>query len=67
MHSTHREEFQGISPTGERVEVRVIGVFHVSDINIVEHWGHTYDRLPPCPRVLMSVRESRFSKVLCSY
>jgi steroid delta-isomerase-like uncharacterized protein len=43
MHGTHRGEFQGIAPTGKRVEVRAIDMFRISDGKIVEHWGHADD------------------------
>jgi predicted SnoaL-like aldol condensation-catalyzing enzyme len=41
MRGTHRGEFQGIAPTGKRVEVRAIDMFRISDGKIVEHWGGT--------------------------
>ena len=43
MRGTHRGEFQGISPTGKRVEVRAIDMFRISEGKIVEHWGHADD------------------------
>jgi len=43
MRGTHRGEFQGISPTGKRVEVRAMDMFRISDGKIVEHWGHADD------------------------
>lgn len=43
MRGTHRGEFQGISPTGKRVEVKAIDMFRISDGKIVEHWGHADD------------------------
>ena len=43
MHGTHRGEFQGIAPTGKRVEVRAIDIFRISNGKIVEHWGHADD------------------------
>ncbi len=53
MHGTYRGEFQGISPTGRRVEVRAINMFRIEDGKIVEHWGHADDprgflRAPEC-------------------
>ena len=53
MHGTHRGEFQGIAPTGKRVEVRAIDIFRISNGKIVEHWGHADDptgflRAPEC-------------------
>ncbi len=52
--STHRGEFQGITPTGKRVEVRAIDMFRISNGKIVEHWGHADDptgylRQSQCP------------------
>ncbi len=43
MRGTHRGEFQGISPTGKRVEVKAIDMFRISNGKIVEHWGHADD------------------------
>ncbi len=43
MRGTHRGEFQGIAPTGKRVEVRAIDMFRISNGKIVEHWGHADD------------------------
>lgn len=53
MRGTHRGEFQGIAPTGKRVEVRAIDMFLISNGKIVEHWGHADDprdflRQSPC-------------------
>jgi steroid delta-isomerase-like uncharacterized protein len=53
MHGTHRGEFQGIAPTGKRVEVRAIDMFRISNGKIVEHWGHAdnptgFLRAPEC-------------------
>ena len=53
MHGTHSGEFQGIAPTGKRVEVRAIDMFRISNGKIVEHWGHADDprdflRQSPC-------------------
>jgi steroid delta-isomerase-like uncharacterized protein len=53
MRGTHRGEFQGIAPTGKRVEVRAIDMFRISEGKIVEHWGHADDptgylRQPEC-------------------
>lgn len=53
MRGTHRGEFQGIAPTGKRVEVRAIDIFRISDGKIVEHWAHADDptgflRAPKC-------------------
>src|SRR5215216_3844008 len=43
MRGTHRGEFQGIAPTGKRVEVKAIDMFRISNGKIVEHWGHADD------------------------
>jgi steroid delta-isomerase-like uncharacterized protein len=53
MRGTHQGEFQGIAPTGERVEVRAMDMFRISEGKIVEHWGHADDpsdflRKPQC-------------------
>jgi steroid delta-isomerase-like uncharacterized protein len=55
MRGTHRGEFQGIAPTGKRMEeVRAIDMFRISNGKIVEHWGHADDptsflRQSQCP------------------
>ena len=43
MRGTHQGEFQGIAPTGKRVEVKAIDMFRIEDGKIVEHWGHADD------------------------
>jgi steroid delta-isomerase-like uncharacterized protein len=43
MRGTHRGVFQGLAPTGKRVEVRAMDMFRISDRKIVEHWGHADD------------------------
>jgi steroid delta-isomerase-like uncharacterized protein len=43
MRGTHRGEFQGLAPTGKRVEVKAIDMFRICDGRIVEHWGHSDD------------------------
>jgi predicted ester cyclase len=53
MRGTHQGEFQGLAPTGKRVEVRAIDMFRISNGKIVEHWGHADDptdflRQSPC-------------------
>ena len=40
MSGTHQGEFQGIAPTGNRVQVRAIDIFRIANGKIVEHWGH---------------------------
>ncbi|MDQ5811375.1 MAG: ester cyclase, partial [Actinomycetota bacterium] len=40
MRGTHSGEFQGIAPTGKRVEVKAIDMFRIEGGKIVEHWGH---------------------------
>jgi steroid delta-isomerase-like uncharacterized protein len=43
MRGTHLGEFQGIAPTGKRVEVKAMDMFRISNGKIVEHWGHADD------------------------
>ncbi len=43
MRGTHSGEFQGIAPTGKRVEVKAIDMFRIEGGKIVEHWGHADD------------------------
>jgi predicted ester cyclase len=43
MRGTHQGVFQGLVPTGKRVEVRARDMFLISDGKIVEHWGHADD------------------------
>ncbi len=43
MRGTHQGVFQGLAPTGKRVEVRAMDMFRISDGKIVEHWGHGDD------------------------
>lgn len=35
---THENEFQGIEPTGESIELSVIGMFQVEDEQVAEVW-----------------------------
>jgi steroid delta-isomerase-like uncharacterized protein len=39
LHCTHKGEFMGIPPTGKRVEVDVIDIFHIAEGKMVEYWG----------------------------
>ena len=53
MRGTHQGEFQGIAPTGKRVQVRAMDMFRIAGEKIVEHWGHGDDptdilRAPEC-------------------
>ena len=53
MRGTHQGEFQGIAPTGNRVQVRAMDMFRIAEDKIVEHWGHGDDpthmlREPEC-------------------
>ncbi|CAN5882464.1 ester cyclase [soil metagenome] len=41
MRGTHTGEFQGIAPTGKRVQVGAIDMFRISEGKVVEHWGHS--------------------------
>ena len=43
MRGTHLGEFEGIAPTGKRVEVRAIDIYRITEGKIVEHWGHGDD------------------------
>jgi predicted ester cyclase len=43
MRVTHQGEFQGLAPTGKRVEVKAIDMFRISNGKTVEHWGHADD------------------------
>jgi steroid delta-isomerase-like uncharacterized protein len=36
---THRGEFMGIPPTGNRIEVPLIDISRIRDGKIAEHWG----------------------------
>lgn len=41
MQGTHRGEFLGVAPTGNRVDVAAIDVFRLADGQVKEHWGVT--------------------------
>ncbi len=43
LRGTHQGAFQGIAPTGKRVEVKAIDMFRIEDGKIVEHWEHADD------------------------
>lgn len=36
---THKEEFQGIPPTGKQVTVSEVAIYRIADWKIVEKWG----------------------------
>ena len=38
-HGTHRGEFRGVPPSGERVDLRVIVISRIEERRIVEEWG----------------------------
>ncbi len=38
-HGTHRGEFRGVPPSGERVDLRVIVISRIEEQQIVEEWG----------------------------
>ncbi len=40
LTATHEGELMGIPPTGNKVSVTGMGVFHVTDGKIVEWWGN---------------------------
>lgn len=39
LTGTHQGEFQGVAPTGNRIEVRGVQVGRFQDGKIVERWG----------------------------
>lgn len=44
LTGTHESEYEGIPPTGERVELPASGTFRIEDDGIAKGWIH-YDRL----------------------
>ena len=44
MRGTHRDEFRGIGPTGNRLEITGIGIFRFSGGKVVESWDN-FDQL----------------------
>ncbi len=39
IHGTHEGEFEGVAPTGRRIEVSLIDVVRVEGGKFAEHWG----------------------------
>ncbi len=39
MRGTHLGEFSGIAPTGNKIEVNLLDIFHIEDGKFVEQWG----------------------------
>ena len=39
FHGTHRGEFMGIPPTGQRVSIGLIDIVRIVDGRVVEHWS----------------------------
>jgi len=40
MRGTHREEFRGIAPTGNELDITGIGIFRFADGKVVESWDN---------------------------
>jgi predicted ester cyclase len=38
MTGTHTGEFNGIAPTGKRVEIQFVDILRLRDGQIIEHW-----------------------------
>ncbi len=43
LHATHRGAFQGLAPTGNRIEVEAISIFRIAEGKIAERWGLNTD------------------------
>ena len=41
---THKEEYQGISPTGNKITITTVSIYRIIDGKIAEAW-HVYDNL----------------------
>lgn len=39
VSGTHRGDFQGVEPTGERIKVSLMDVVRIEDGKFTEHWG----------------------------
>lgn len=50
LRPTHEGDFQGVAPTGRRIEVRGLQIGRFRDGRIVERWGST-DELAIMPQL----------------